>query len=584
MTYPPDDREFVPPEWMQLPNDIQLPSSFRMHNLIEKTALFISKHGSQMEILVKAKQAKNPQFDFLEFDSPLNKYYKHLVSSMKSGDYLSNLERQNDSGGSDDEDHYLHPSLLGSAAKVNKSPEKLFLPQLPGVPDENSSYSQLVKSLKDKIIREPEKKPEEDQSGQTGNSNVNNSNDQSANSDSSNSKRDSISILPSPPPEVQLYIDKLAEYVARKGEDFEKTIRKRNEARFEFLNPGNIYHCHYIKRKLHLLDEKRQAQASDIMKSTSVTVDDDSVKGPVSFSLPPRENKKTVLVNDDASPDQLDRRKDKPHQHDSDSDLEDQICSEMSQSSVSKEKQEERRRKAALFLTLLKKKQSEANKTETKEKETDESVQKNGTNRKEDRITDSANISPLNISLSPTIEAVTSPASFSKNKDDSSSDLENSSKERANSESVKPSSSSLLPFKTSDRSKRDKSSSSSPSSSNCSKHSSHHKSHHRHRHHHPHHHHPHHGHHHGHHHHPPALPHHHLGHHKHHRHHHPHHHHHHHHRRRHGGRRRSHSRSRSRSYSRSRSRSRSRSKSRSSSRSRSHSRSPRRKSRKRRCS
>lgn len=24
MTYPPDDREFVPPEWMQLPNDIQL--------------------------------------------------------------------------------------------------------------------------------------------------------------------------------------------------------------------------------------------------------------------------------------------------------------------------------------------------------------------------------------------------------------------------------------------------------------------------------------------------------------------------------------------------------------------------------
>lgn len=57
------------------------------HAIIEKTAAFVSQHGSQMEIVIKTKQKNNPQFRFLDFDSELNAYYKHVVSAIKSGKY-----------------------------------------------------------------------------------------------------------------------------------------------------------------------------------------------------------------------------------------------------------------------------------------------------------------------------------------------------------------------------------------------------------------------------------------------------------------------------------------------------------------
>jgi len=40
-----------------------------------------------MEIIIKTKQADNPQFHFLEYDSELYPYYRHLVQVIKSGRY-----------------------------------------------------------------------------------------------------------------------------------------------------------------------------------------------------------------------------------------------------------------------------------------------------------------------------------------------------------------------------------------------------------------------------------------------------------------------------------------------------------------
>ena len=59
----------------------------KQHAIIEKTAAFISQHGGQMEIVIKTKQKDNPQFEFLNYDSELNPYYRHMVSAIKGGRY-----------------------------------------------------------------------------------------------------------------------------------------------------------------------------------------------------------------------------------------------------------------------------------------------------------------------------------------------------------------------------------------------------------------------------------------------------------------------------------------------------------------
>ena len=38
-----------------------------------------------MEILIKAKQANNPQFAFLSIDGPLHPYYRLVLEAIKSG-------------------------------------------------------------------------------------------------------------------------------------------------------------------------------------------------------------------------------------------------------------------------------------------------------------------------------------------------------------------------------------------------------------------------------------------------------------------------------------------------------------------
>lgn len=40
-----------------------------------------------MEILIKAKQANNPQFSFLSIDGPLHPYYKIVLEAIKAGKY-----------------------------------------------------------------------------------------------------------------------------------------------------------------------------------------------------------------------------------------------------------------------------------------------------------------------------------------------------------------------------------------------------------------------------------------------------------------------------------------------------------------
>jgi len=60
----------------------------------------------------------------------------------------------------------------------------------------------------------------------------------------------SSNVIP-PPPDVKPIIDKLAEYVARDGPEFEQSIRTKNDPRFGFLERDHI-HYNYYQLKVQL--------------------------------------------------------------------------------------------------------------------------------------------------------------------------------------------------------------------------------------------------------------------------------------------------------------------------------------------
>lgn len=70
-----------------------------MHAIIERTANFVCKQGAQFEIMLKAKQARNSQFDFLRFDHYLNPYYKFIQKAMKEGRYAAPSEKKKEEKG-----------------------------------------------------------------------------------------------------------------------------------------------------------------------------------------------------------------------------------------------------------------------------------------------------------------------------------------------------------------------------------------------------------------------------------------------------------------------------------------------------
>ncbi|XP_063968107.1 splicing factor, suppressor of white-apricot homolog isoform X1 [Lytechinus pictus] len=130
------EEPFIAPPQLKLPPGMEQPMTSKIHVIIEKTAMFVLNHGPQMEIIVKTKQANNPQFDFLQFDHFLNPYYKHVMAAIKSkmyiptmlqapesdkkkqGEIISRRSSNSNSLQSDDEDDdlegsgYLHPSLF----------------------------------------------------------------------------------------------------------------------------------------------------------------------------------------------------------------------------------------------------------------------------------------------------------------------------------------------------------------------------------------------------------------------------------------------------------------------------------------
>lgn len=90
---------------------------------------------------------------------------------------------------------------------------------------------------------------------------------------SSTDSRDRVPII-TPPDDVQIVIDKMASYVARNGDEFADIVRAKNDPRFTFLDPENIYHPYYKR----LMQEKRGIDVNGKEKKKRTAA-------PVSFSI-----------------------------------------------------------------------------------------------------------------------------------------------------------------------------------------------------------------------------------------------------------------------------------------------------------
>ncbi|GJQ85386.1 su(w[a]) [Trypoxylus dichotomus] len=145
-----EDKEYVPKPELGLPSDIVIPKTEKENARIEKTASFVCQQGPQMEILIKTKQANNPQFSFLNQSDPLYKYYKHILNALKMGSYKIESSTQEEEKKEiveqdTNDDHYLHPSLVQTSVQATST-----IPTIPTVtykPTADCAYSQLVNRI-----------------------------------------------------------------------------------------------------------------------------------------------------------------------------------------------------------------------------------------------------------------------------------------------------------------------------------------------------------------------------------------------------------------------------------------------------
>ncbi|BFG00298.1 protein suppressor of white apricot [Drosophila madeirensis] len=144
-----ENEPFVLPRTLllPLPPGMQVPETMKQHAIIEKTARFIATQGTQMEILIKAKQANNSQFDFLTQGGHLQPYYRHVLAAIKQAKYAptpespSNAEAEPGSG-SGPESHGQRTGTGTSGQVV------IMVPTIKYKPSANCAYTQLISKIK----------------------------------------------------------------------------------------------------------------------------------------------------------------------------------------------------------------------------------------------------------------------------------------------------------------------------------------------------------------------------------------------------------------------------------------------------
>merc|ERR1712183_200265 len=86
-----EDELFRVPDILRCPVGMTTPHGVRENAILERTAAFVARQGTQMEFVLKMKQEGKKEFGFLKFDHPLHSYYKHVTRAIKEKRYFPDM-------------------------------------------------------------------------------------------------------------------------------------------------------------------------------------------------------------------------------------------------------------------------------------------------------------------------------------------------------------------------------------------------------------------------------------------------------------------------------------------------------------
>ncbi|ORX55420.1 hypothetical protein BCR36DRAFT_581440 [Piromyces finnis] len=188
--------------------DIEEPDTEQQKKIIEKTAKFITESSnSQIEIIIQAKQSSNPLFNFLNKNDILYPYYQRTCLLMKMGIYS-----------------YSEDKTTNNDKKNNN------------IRNDINNNSMDTKSSNNSSIDENKSKDDKNQY-----------HSKNSNNDTNRENLEYSELEKRIPENTKLIIEKMADYIARNGNEFETLVRQKNigNEKFSFMQPWNEFYNYY---------------------------------------------------------------------------------------------------------------------------------------------------------------------------------------------------------------------------------------------------------------------------------------------------------------------------------------------------
>ncbi|KAE8713692.1 65-kDa microtubule-associated protein 1-like [Hibiscus syriacus] len=280
-----------------------LPPTEKLHQIIARTALFVSKHGGQSEIVLRVKQGDNPTFGFLMPDHPLHPYFRFLVDHQELLSSNS-VDEEGKADGAHDQASVRGGalSLLGTVYGSGEDED---------VETENATEVKRTESVRTGVAIDKASTdgPEQKESSLSVNRKYDTVTKHSAplkekasvikgnqlittvkagtttglkkESDASAAEKSRASSLPptskvelpvvEPPSDLKRVVDKIVEFILRNGRQFEAVLVEQDvkHGRFPFLLPSNLYHPYYLEALQNAKKSKLPGKAFVSMKHDS---------------------------------------------------------------------------------------------------------------------------------------------------------------------------------------------------------------------------------------------------------------------------------------------------------------------------